>query len=267
CRISGTLECEELAVNGIKLERNSLNVSLEGQLCVEHYSLSPNFELFLPPGEYSLTAYGAKRGTLIAKRSLSIPKGVEEMRLCPIQLSLKGAKKLAGLPAPELTDVIAWKGDGPKSLRDLKGNVVLLDFWGHWCHACIVKIPKLIELDNRYRDQGLRILGLHIDSGNRITSLSEYDDYADSLKSGFLNGKEITYPIALIAEKPTAFRGNSEKDATCKVASDYGVNSYPTMILIDRNGNVVGEFRDTPKGRAGLEMLLNTPEVSDRSVR
>ncbi|WP_436717951.1 TlpA disulfide reductase family protein [Roseiconus lacunae] len=133
-------------------------------------------------------------------------------------------------------------------------------FWGYWCHACIAKIPRLIELDNRYREHGLQVLGLHIDAGKTITSISEYDEFAESLKDGILEGKNIKYPVALIAEKPTPFRGNSMKDATCRMASDYGVINYPTMILIDRDGNVAGEFRDTPQGYAKLEALLGMPE-------
>ncbi|MDM4019404.1 TlpA family protein disulfide reductase [Roseiconus lacunae] len=260
CRVYGKLACQELAEDGIELERNSLSVSLDGRLCVEHYSLAPDFEIFLPPGEYSMTAIGANDGTLVAKRSFSISDGVAELKLYPMELSLKGSKKLLGQPAPDFADVIAWKGTGPKSLKDLRGKVVLLDFWGYWCHACIVKIPRLIELDNRYREHGLQILGLHIDAGKTITSISEYDEFAESLKDGILEGKNITYPVALIAEKPTPFRGNSMKDATCRMASDYGVINYPTMILIDRDGNVAGEFRDTPEGYAKLEALLGMPE-------
>jgi len=267
CKITGKLECPELVENGIELERNWLNVSFDGRLCVEHYSLSSDFQLFLPPGQYSLTASGADDGTLTAKRRLVIPEGVAEMKLSPIQLSLKGSGILAGLPAPDLTSVIAWKGDGPKSLQDLKGKVVLLDFWGYWCQSCVAKIPRLIELDQRYRGRGLQILGIHIDAGNRITSLADYDAYAKSLKTGILDGKDITYPVALIAEKPTPFVGNSVKDATCELAAAYGVNSYPTMILIDRNGNVVGDFRDTPEGLATLETLLDIPRATDNSKR
>lgn len=267
CKITGKLECPELEENGNELERNWLNVSFDGRLCVEHYSRSPYFELFLPPGQYSLTASGADGGTLTAERSLVIPDGVAEMKLCPMQLSLKQSRKLAGLPAPELNGVFAWKGDGPKTLKDLKGQVILLDFWGYWCHACITKIPRLIELDNRYRASGLRILGLHIDAGDRITSLSDYEVFAESLKTGVLNGEDISYPVALIAEKPTSFGGNSAKDAMCELAAAYGVNSYPTMILIDRNGNIVGEFHDTPEGLATLETLLGIAGTADNVGR
>jgi thiol-disulfide isomerase/thioredoxin len=240
---------------------------VDGLLCVEHYKLSPDFEIFLPPGEYSLTATGANNGTLTAKRSLSVPEGVAEMKLHPMQLSLNESRSLIGRPAPDLTDVIAWKGGGPKSLQELKGNVVLLDFWGYWCHSCIKKIPRLIELDHRYRDRGLRILGVHIDSDDRITSLAEYDRFAALLKNGILKGNRIPYPVALIAEKPTTFRGTSEKEARCETAANYGVNSYPTMILIDRDGRVAGEFHDTPEGLAMLESLLNTSEGNDNSDR
>ncbi len=265
CKVTGDLVCPQLAEAGTELKRNWLNVELDGTLCIEHYSNSSEFELFLPPGEYSLTASGADEGTLIAKRTLIVSEGAAEMKLYPIQLSLKASRELAGLPAPELTNVIAWKGDGPKSLEDLRGKVVLLDFWGYWCGACVSKIPRLIELDNRYRDRGLSILGLHIDSGDKIISLSDYEAYAESLKEGILGGKDIPYPVALIAANPTPFVGNSAKNATCEIAAAYGVVGYPTMILIDRAGNIVGEFHDTPEALTALETLLSMPVSTDNS--
>ncbi|MCA9064081.1 MAG: TlpA family protein disulfide reductase [Planctomycetaceae bacterium] len=256
CVITGKMECLELQRKGMAPERNWLNVSANGQLFVEHYSNATEFEFFLPPGQYTLLARGADGGTLAAQRTLVVPEGVAAMELSPLQLSLKPSRDIAGQPAPELVDVIAWKGDGPRSLADLKGKVVLLDFWGYWCQACITKMPRLIELNNRYREHGLTILGLHIDAGNRITSLAEYDTLVKRLKSGILDGSEIPYPVALIAEKPTPFAGNSARNAMCKIAAAYGVDSYPTMILIDREGNIAGEFRDTPEDLTLLKELL-----------
>ncbi|MCA8991024.1 MAG: redoxin domain-containing protein [Planctomycetaceae bacterium] len=265
CRITGNLQCGELESKGLELHRNWVGVNFNKQLCIEHYSNTSGFEMYLPPGEYSLFAVGGDGGTLKAERSLVVPVGVAEIELFPIELSLKPSRGLGGRPAPELTDVIAWKGDGPKSLKDLKGKVVLLDFWGYWCQACIAKMPRLIELDNLYRQHGLVILGLHIDTGEKITSLPEYDAFMERLKEKALGGKEVAYPVALIAEKETPFAGNSAKAAMCKIAAAYGVDRYPTMILIDRNGNIVGEFHDTPEDLATLKKLLGLPDGSDES--
>ncbi|MCA9140172.1 MAG: TlpA family protein disulfide reductase [Planctomycetales bacterium] len=259
CVITGSLECLDLQRKNIGLVRNRLNVTLNGQLVVEHYSNSSDFQLFLSPGKYSLTANGADGGTLTAERPIVVPDGIAEMKMFPIQLSLKRSRD-AGRPAPELTDVIAWKGDGPRSIRDLKGKVVLLDFWGYWCQACLAKIPRLIELDNLYRQHGLAILGLHVDAGNRITSIPDYDAFVEGMKSKLLNGKDIPYPVALIAEKSTPFVASSAKNARCEISAAYGVDSYPSMILIDRDGNIVGAFRDTPEDLIMLRSLLGIPE-------
>ncbi|MCA9032648.1 MAG: Ig-like domain-containing protein, partial [Planctomycetaceae bacterium] len=109
CRITGNLQCRELESKGLELHRNWLGVNFNKQLCIEHYSNMSSFEMYLPPGEYSLFAVGGDGGTLKAERSLVVPEGVAEMELFPIELSLKPSRGLGGLPAPELTDVIAWK--------------------------------------------------------------------------------------------------------------------------------------------------------------
>jgi cytochrome c biogenesis protein CcdA/thiol-disulfide isomerase/thioredoxin len=66
--------------------------------------------------------------------------------------------------APELRDTQQWwgtPGDRPLSLRELRGRVVLLDFWTYSCINCIRTLPELKAWDSRYRRAGLTIIGLH----------------------------------------------------------------------------------------------------------
>lgn len=94
-------------------------------------------------------------------------------------------------------------------LSDAKGKVVLLNFWGIWCKSCRQEIPRLVELQSRFRDQGLLVLG--IDTG----------DAPEDLVS-FVAELGIRYPVLL-------------GDA---VADDYQVLVYPTSVVIDRSGNI-----------------------------
>lgn len=64
-------------------------------------------------------------------------------------------------PAPEITGVTEWLQGEPTTLADLRGKVVLVDFWTYSCINCLRTLPHVIEWDRRYRDHGLVVIGLH----------------------------------------------------------------------------------------------------------
>jgi thiol-disulfide isomerase/thioredoxin len=111
-------------------------------------------------------------------------------------------------PAPALA-VTTWANGKPLALADLKGKVVLLDFWATWCGPCIASIPHNNELAAKYRDQGLVVLGIcHPKGGEKMQETVEQ--------------KGMRYPTAL--------------DADGKTIAAFGANSYPDYYLIDRQG-------------------------------
>ena len=65
-------------------------------------------------------------------------------------------------PAPELTGIESWINSSGETLEDLKGKVVVIDFWTYSCINCIRTLPYLTEWDKKYRDDGLVILGIQI---------------------------------------------------------------------------------------------------------
>ena len=110
-------------------------------------------------------------------------------------------------PALSFTSV-----DGKKiSLEDLKGKVVLVNFWATWCGPCRMEMPTLIKLHNAYKDRGLVILGLSADEKQ-----SDLDAYLKENPLPYLVGR-----------------------ATREQGKDFDVNALPASILIDKTGAIV----------------------------
>ena len=122
------------------------------------------------------------------------------------------------LAAPELDGGIAWLNtSGPIRLRDLRGKIVLLDFWTFCCINCIHTLPALAELERKYENQ-LVVIGVH-------SAKFENEKNSESIRKAILR-YEITHPVV--------------NDANMKIWQNYGVNSWPTLWLVDPEGYLVG---------------------------
>lgn len=106
---------------------------------------------------------------------------------------------------------------GSLKLSDLKGKVVILDFWATWCPPCRAGIPDLVELKKQYKDD-LEIVGISLDAITRGGMTK--DDVIP-----FMKEFKINYPIV---------------DGDMNVIQAYGgIQSIPTSFVIDKKGNVV----------------------------
>lgn len=121
-----------------------------------------------------------------------------------------------GNPAAKLL-VAGWTDGKSRSLRDLRGKVVVLDFWGIWCSPCVNAIPVLKNLESRYKGQDVVFLSVH-------TPGTELDQIR-----AFQKQQNWTSPVALD-------QGKEITDGA--TASFYGIISYPTIFVIDSAGKV-----------------------------
>ncbi|MGD9841069.1 MAG: redoxin domain-containing protein [Candidatus Bipolaricaulis sp.] len=124
---------------------------------------------------------------------------------------------IPGFPAPEVRFTAFPDGD-PVALSDLRGNIVLVDFWATWCGPCMAELPHLRELYAAYHDAGFEIIGLSLD-----TSEQELRTVLDS--------ERIPWPVA--------FEGRSWDNSLAQI---YRVYQIPTSYLLDRDGII--RYRD-----------------------
>ena len=124
-------------------------------------------------------------------------------------------------PAIEGTDL-----DGkPVSLTDMKGNVVLVVFWASWCLPSSAEIDWLDGVYNKYRDRGLRIVGINLDVSLRQRHVP--------LESLMPNIKRFVLDHNI--RWPNLINGTGPRD----YAKLYGVTDIPANVLIGRDGTIV----------------------------
>jgi DNA-binding beta-propeller fold protein YncE len=120
--------------------------------------------------------------------------------------------------APELEGGLAWINAGnPVKLKDLRGKIVVLDFWTLCCINCIHTLPDLAKLERKYANQ-LVVIGVH---SPKFDSEKE----TNSIRKAVLR-YEIHHPVV--------------NDADRKIWDAYEASAWPTIVLIDPEGKVAG---------------------------
>lgn len=117
--------------------------------------------------------------------------------------------------APEISNGV-WINSEPLTLRSLQGRVVLIEFWTFACYNCRNVLPALKRWDAKYREKGLTIIGVH-------TPELDFEKDIDQLRRE-IGELGIKYPVV------------TDQDYSTWTA--YGVEAWPTLFLLDKQGRV-----------------------------
>lgn len=137
------------------------------------------------------------------------------MLLAPRLVKYKPTNTITSDPKGQLAPDFVLKDIDGKTVRlsDYRGKAVVVNFWATWCPPCKTEMPWLVDLENKYRGQGLEIIGVALDEAGK-------DEIAK-----FARDMKLNYSVVI---------GN---DSTSDAYGD--VSMLPTTFYIDRNGKIV----------------------------
>ncbi len=138
----------------------------------------------------------------------------------------------------ELAFTEATRGT-PITMADLKGKVVVIDFWATWCGPCIAEMPKMKKLYAEYKNKGVEFIGVSLDQPKEKGGLDKLKDYV--AKNGI--------------EWPQYYQGNYWQS---EFSSSWEIHSIPCVFLVDAEGNLA-----SVEARGKLETLI--PEYLEKA--
>ena len=143
-------------------------------------------------------------------------------------------KEAATIPPAniEIKNIPSEHVQGPKltGLNDLKGKVVLIDFWASWCEPCKEALPIYNNLYKKYKDQGLIIIGINEDNDKKE-------------RDSFLKTTSLDFPMY--------------QDEKSQWVNQFKIQALPTLFVFDRNLKPISMYRGfSPEKATTLEKQI-----------
>lgn len=170
----------------------------------------------LPPGSSPIATQGSESesrvGIVIQDQSAALPTpSATKTIMVDANRKVGGA---VGDLAPEFSGIAAWINSEPLTMEALRGSVVLIDFWTYTCINCIHTFPFLREMQSKYADEGLVIVGVH---SPEFEFEKDYENVVAAIQKN-----ELVWPMAQDNDFKTWYRYNNRY--------------WPAEYLIDKDG-------------------------------
>lgn len=169
----------------------------------------------------------ALREILEAEKNQGVASGLKEQIAMVDGAFARG--ELQGHEAPEIEFLWTSDNEGPKKLSDLRGKVVIVDFWATWCGPCIQSFPNVAELVKHYNGYEVAVIGVtapqgrHHGADGSVEVTGNDRDREYELMETFIEQKSVSWPIVF-----------SDRS----VWTEYGVRGIPHVVIIDAEGVV-----------------------------
>jgi thiol-disulfide isomerase/thioredoxin len=166
-----------------------------------------------------------------------------QLKLLAAAAALAGATAASAAPAvaPEFAGISQWLNSEPLTMQQLRGKVVLVNFWTYDCINCINTLPHVVKWHDKYKDKGLVVVGVH-------TPEYAFERKTDNVRAA-LKRFDIRYPVA--------------QDNRYETWNAYRNRYWPAFYLVNKKGQVVythfgeGQYAQT---EAKIQQLLAQTE-------
>jgi thiol-disulfide isomerase/thioredoxin len=249
-RVKGSFASKDPA---IKLTwTNIYMMTADGSRILYNASEGAAFNFVLPPGSYKFHGYGTDMKDVRQDLTLAADQPVLDLKTIEAVPTEIARHKGKAPPAWHISDARGVKKE--ITLADFKGKWVLVEFFTHWCGPCVAQsLPSLMDFYDEYKEHRdkFEILAVHV---KYAKDFADYDDKMKDVRKNLWRGKDLPFPLLL-----------DETEGTIK---SFGIRAFPTTILIDPDGKLVGEANEVEleKKLPPLPLSVRLPRALDRSV-